>query len=130
MQITKCPFCKEEIQPGALICKHCHERLFPNRADLIMNAVMEQIRFAVGVGIAKPSVSACGGLCYSKFSSNKPRLTECLDECKLAEAIAAVAEKLHRELVLTMAEIIWGGGDIDPIPFEKTVRERFKRLVK
>jgi hypothetical protein len=20
----RCPFCKEEIAPGALICKHCH----------------------------------------------------------------------------------------------------------
>ena len=20
----KCPFCREEIAPGALICKHCH----------------------------------------------------------------------------------------------------------
>jgi len=23
----KCPFCKEEIAPGAVICKHCHSIL-------------------------------------------------------------------------------------------------------
>jgi len=24
---TLCPYCREEIQPGALVCRHCHSPL-------------------------------------------------------------------------------------------------------
>ena len=54
-----------------------------------------------------------------------PVLQECLDDCKAAKLIAIVAERLKRELDFTIEDIIWGGGDIDPLPFEKAVRERF-----
>jgi hypothetical protein len=124
MKSAQCPYCKEEIKADAMICKHCHERLYWSREELVMAAISERIRIAAG------SVSACGALCYAKFASNKVRLNECLDNCKAAEATAAVAERLQRELIVTFADIVWGGGDIDPVPFEKSVRERFSRFSK
>jgi hypothetical protein len=130
MKSAQCQYCKEEIKADAMICKHCHERLFWSREELVMAAISERIRIAAGASIAIPSVSACGALCHAKFASNKVRLNECLDDCKAAEATAAVAEKLQRELIVTFADIVWGGGDIDPVPFERSVRERFSRLGK
>jgi hypothetical protein len=126
MENTTCHYCKEEIKAEALICKHCHERLSWLKEELVMAAISAKIQ-AAAVSVAIPSVSACGALCHSKFAGNKARLKECLDDCKAAEAVALVAEKLHKELVITFADIVWGGGDIDPVPFEKAVRERFSR---
>jgi hypothetical protein len=130
MKIAQCPYCKEAIKADAMICKHCHERLYRSREEVVMAAISERIRIAAGASIAIPSVSACGALCYSKFSGNKVALNECLDNCKAASFAAEVAERLHRELIVTFADIVWGGGDIDPVPFEKSVRERFSRLGK
>jgi hypothetical protein len=128
MKSTQCPYCREEIKAEAMICKHCHQRLYWSREEEVMAAISERIRIAAGASIAIASVSACGALCHSKFASNKARLTQCLEDCKAAEATAAVAERLQRELIVTFADIVWGGGDIDPVPFEKSVRERFSRL--
>ncbi len=125
MKISVCPYCREEIKSDAIICKHCHERIYRSRADLIMAMVMERIRYVAGVSIDAQSVSVCEASCYARHAGDKARLNECLDGCKEAIAIAVVAEKLHRELILNMADIIWGGGDIDPTPFEKAVRNRF-----
>ena len=122
-----CPYCKEAIKPDAMICKHCHERLYPSREERVMAAILQRIQMAVGTPIAVPSVTACGASCYAKHAKNKARLDQCLDDCRAIEALAAVAERLHRELVLTFAERVWGGGDIDPVPFEKAVRERFSQ---
>ena len=127
---AQCPYCKEEIKTDAMICKHCHERLHWSREELVMAVISERIRIAAGASIAIPSISACGALCHSKFAGDKVRLNECLDDCKAIEATAAVAEKLQRELIVTIADIVWGGGDIDPVPFEKSVRERFSHLGK
>lgn len=128
MKFTECPFCKEEIKEKAKICKHCHETVYRSREELIMDTIMERLQFVVRAApITKPSVSACGALCYSKLSSDNVLLNECLDECKLASALAIIAEKLQRELVLSFAEIVWGGGDIDPLPLEKLVRDRFSK---
>ena len=130
MKSVQCPYCMEEIKADAMICKHCHERLYWSREEVLMAAISERIRIAAGALIAIPSVSACGALCHAKFASNKVRLNECLEDCKAVSATAAVAEKLQRELIVTFADIVWGGGDIDPVPFEKSVRERFSRLGK
>lgn len=128
MKNAQCPYCKEDIKADAMICKHCHERLYWSREELVMTAISEKIRSAVGVSITIPSVSACGALCHAKLAGSKARLNECLDDCKAAETSALVAEKLQRELIVTFADIVWGGGDIDPVPFEKSVRERFSRV--
>jgi hypothetical protein len=130
MESALCPYCREEIKADAMICKHCRERLYWSREELVMAAISDRIRLAADALIAIPSVSACGALCQSKFASNKARLNQCLDDCRAAEATAAIAEKLQRELIVTFAEIVWGGGDIDPVPFEESVRERFSRFGK
>ena len=130
MKSTQCPKCKEEIKADAMICKHCHERLSWSREEVVMAAITERIQIVAGTLFTIPEVSACGAFCHAHFAGNKARLNECLDECKIASATAAVAEKLQRELILTFADIVWGGGDIDPIPFEKEVRERFSRPSK
>lgn len=130
MKSAQCPYCKEEIKAGAMICKHCQERLYWSREEVVMATISERLQMVAGVSVARPSVSSCGALCYAKFARNKVALNACLDDCKAASAIAIVAERLHRELILTFADIVWGGGDIDPVPFEKSVRERFSRLGK
>ena len=126
MKRALCPYCKEEIKADAMICKHCHERLYRSPRELVMAVALERIRMVVTSSII-PSVDPCGALCYAKFSHSKPALNECLDNCKAAEAVALVAEKLHREFVAILADIVWGKGDIDPIPLERAIRERFSQ---
>jgi hypothetical protein len=125
MKSAECPHCKEEVKAEATICKHCHERLRFSREERVMAAIMDRARVAVGAAVTIPAVSACGAFCHAHFSGDKVRLTQCLDDCKAAEAAALVAERLHRELTLTFADIVWGGGDIDPLPLERAVRSRF-----
>lgn len=127
MKSAQCQYCKEEIRPDAMICKHCHERLYWSREEILMAAISEKLRIVANDLITIPSVSACGALCYAKVSRNKALLNECLNDCKAAEAVAAVAEKLQKELIVTFHDLVWGGGDIDPIPFEISVRERLSR---
>ena len=56
-----------------------------------------------------------------------PKRNKCLEECKEQAAVAAVAAKLRGELFTSFAEVIWGGGDIDPRPLEQAVRTAFDR---
>ena len=126
MKRNSCPYCKEEIKPDAIICKHCHSNLHPTRKEMAIAQIMERITLPPPT-VTKPSGSPCKALCHVKFGTNKVRLNQCLDDCEAASAIATVAEKLNRELFETFIETIWGGGDIDPIPFEKSVREHFSR---
>lgn len=125
MKNTVCRFCCEEIKADALICKHCHSKLKITFVERVLTAIQVQNLPVITV----PSVSACKALCIAKF----PRghlLEQCFDDCKAAKAIALVAERLNEELHVTFWDIIWGGGDIDPIDpiiFEKKVRESFSR---
>jgi hypothetical protein len=116
-----CPFCKEKIMPDAIICKHCKKRINRTIQEMTIAAIREGVEHT----IPKPSGSPCEAFCYAKFHNHKALLQECLDDCKAAAMIAMVAERLNKELIVTMEDIIWGGGDIDPVPFEKAVRERF-----
>lgn len=130
MRLTECPYCKTEIKAKAVICANCHERVYQERAAFIMDAVLSRIQHVAAETAVKPTVSACGAACYSQFAGDQVLLNECLDNCRLASAVAEVAERLHRELVVTFADIVWGGGDIDPLPLEKQVRKRFSRPPK
>ena len=128
MKSVQCPYCAEEIKAEAVICKHCHERLYWTREETVMAAIMERLQVALPpYSFEMPSVSACGARCYTHYAHNEMRLKECLDNCKLASVLAEVAARLQRELIVTFADIVWGGGDIDSLPFEKSVRERFSR---
>ena len=90
----------------------------------IHSALMEQLQSSV---ISKPSVSPCKASCYAQYAKhqNEVQLNECLDDCRADEAVIAVAERLHTELCDTFIDVVWKGGDIDPLPFERMVRERF-----
>ncbi len=70
--------------------------------------------------------SDCVVRCYYLFKEGSER-NECLRECEEQAAIAAVAAKLRIDLFKSFAEVIWGGGDIDPRPLEEAVRAAFGR---
>lgn len=123
MDNISCPYCKEEIKADAILCKHCHTSLPGTREEMVIAEITEM----APAPAIKRSVSAAEALCYFKFRNDKVALQQCLDDAKIASGIALVAEKLHRELSKTIVDVVWGGGDIDPIPFEKSVKERFSR---
>ena len=133
-----CPYCKEKIHATAILCKHCHSSLQPTRKEMMIAAIIQRINSAsINEGtineaampkISKPSVTPCKALCHHKFGNNKVHLNKCLNDCEQASAIAAVAERMHRELMDSFIEHVWAGGDIDPVPFEKAIRERFSHL--
>jgi hypothetical protein len=125
MESIQCPFCKEEVNAEAIRCKYCRSRLYPSRRDMVMAAVEQQLAVTVTPPIVRPSGDACEAWCYYRFGRNRGRLQQCLDDCKAAKAIALLVEQLHREFNETIFDIIWGGGDIDPLPLEKEIRERF-----
>lgn len=95
------------------------------RQERLASAIMERIH--PHQTIAKPSFSPCRAACYHDHSGNPAGLSQCLDECRAEEAIAAVAERMTRELFDTFIEVVWAGGNIDPKPFERSVRESFSR---
>lgn len=68
--------------------------------------------------------SDCVIRCYARFGPG-PARNECLHECEAEAAIAAVAAKLRFELFESFVDVIWGGGDIDPLPLERAVRAKF-----
>jgi hypothetical protein len=72
-----------------------------------------------------PAVTDCNAWCAWRHRGDKAGLKQCLDDCKAQAAIKAVAEKLHADLYKTFLEVIWDGGNIDPRPLEKSVRDRF-----
>jgi hypothetical protein len=127
MEKANCPFCKEEVVKGAIICKHCHERIFTTKEDWIMAAIARKFDPTTYVGWSPPSPSPCRAWCHYRHRNDKSGLSACLKECELYEAIAALAERMNRELFDTFTDIVWGG-DIDPLPLERAVRGRFSAM--
>ncbi len=124
MDTFECQYCRETIKKDAIKCKHCHSVLRTTREDMMLAAIQtHHVLESVKVG----PVSACEASCYGRHLS-KAQLTECLDNCKAIEAARMVYERLHKELNLSFYEIIWGGGDIDPLPLERELRKRLSRM--
>ena len=131
---SNCPFCREEVKAEAILCKHCHSPLHHDRRAIVMSGVLSrmeivtaEINRSLQVQLPPVNVSSCKVLCHHKFSEDKAALRECLGSCDADSMVAVIAERLQRELVLTFAELIWGGGDIDPVPFEQKVRDHFSQ---
>ena len=139
MKETQCPYCREEIKPEALTCKHCHTRLRLTREEQLLLAIQRRIdpeayeatAAQLGPAITIGPVSACTAWCHWRHQGDKPGLNQCLDDCRADEAIAMLAESMVEELCLSFIEVVWKyGGDIDPLPFEREIRERFSKLGK
>jgi hypothetical protein len=127
MTEEQCPYCREDIKSGATICKHCRSTLKTSREVALAAAISEGLRAGVGIGVESKPISDCEALCVAKFSGHKVAMSECLDNCKAISMVRMVAEKLQRDLASALAEHVWGGGDIDPLPLERSVRDRFAR---
>jgi len=128
MKSDFCPYCKEEIKANATVCKHCQSSLWPTRRHMAIAEIAKRINVAPISGSAiEENISPYKAWCYFKHGSDKAALNECLDDAKAASAVAIVAERMHAEFFDSMWEYLLGKGDIDPIPFEKFVRERFSR---
>jgi hypothetical protein len=125
MTTVECAYCREQIKTGAIICRHCRMRQSRSRADIVAEAIGERIRAAVGSPAPSGPVSPCDAFCVARFGSDPRGLSECRNTCREAAAVAATAERLHRELVVAMLDAALEGGDLDPIRFERLVRARF-----
>lgn len=77
--------------------------------------------FKISIG----PVTDCTARCV-RLPKDSPERKQCLQDCKEAEAIAALAERLHRELARTFLEVIWQKGNIDPLPeLARQIVDRF-----
>src|SRR5688500_18347623 len=101
------------------------EKKLSARRARMMIAVERSLRPAIDISV---HADECKARCVRLSGSKKQ---ECEDECDAWDVTALVAETLRRDLVLAFHDVIWGGGDIDPVPdfsvLERAVRERFSR---
>jgi hypothetical protein len=130
MSTQLCPHCKEEIKADARKCKHCGTLLYRTRKEKVFLALKERIQMPL-----TPPGDFCKGWCYYDFGDDKELLQQCLDDCDAVAAMVAVWEALHKELAMSLLDIIWSGGDIDPVPdyldhVEKAVRASFAEGAK
>jgi predicted amidophosphoribosyltransferase len=51
-KVTKCPYCLEDIKPGALVCKHCHSPLKVPKKRKTIPAWRSNFMFGFYAGIA------------------------------------------------------------------------------
>ena len=128
MHNINCPYCKEEVNPKAIICKHCHQRINLRFQDKVVAAILNQNTHLVDPSIPSVNISDGAIMCYlTTEPGNKEELKKCIDEQKAISIILKTVDEMRKELERTFVDIIWSGGDIDPLPddFEKLVRKRF-----
>jgi len=115
----RCPYCKEVIQVKATLCKHCHSRLrIENPVERFIHSRYQIEPIRLDVGSYSPCKSTCVGLTDKAYQ-------QCIKDCEAAEAQAWMANRLNIELNDIFIDIILENGDIEPVHFEKMVRERF-----
>lgn len=133
MEKKACPFCKEEIQAVALVCKHCRTRLRYTRAEQVLTTILQSANInhlPPSLDLPTGPISAWEALCYFKFPKDSIERQECLEQAMASAIIKEFTERMVKELTFTIFDVIWGGGDIDPIPWEREVRKRFWRMDK
>ena len=136
MNNTQCPYCKEEIKPEALTCKHCNTRLRLTREEKLILAIQRRVDpegYRATVAKLTPiftvgPITACQAFYHWRHRDDRPGLSQCLDDCRADDAVAMLAERMVEELCLSFIEVVWEhGGDIDPLPFEREIRDRFSK---
>lgn len=137
----ECPYCREDVKAGAVLCRYCRSTLRVDRRVMMMSAALQGLtEAAVQLDPSRlpqlppANLSTCKIACHSKHGGSNPALQECLDNCDAVAMIRKIAERLVEELIISFEDIIWGSGDIDPlpddfdpVPFEEAVRDRFNR---
>jgi len=135
---TLCLCCKEEANAAATPCKNCGSPLdLDPKAAAMATAILRTIdtiqKISHQISLPSSNPSAGIALCYFKSGHDKAILSECLDTCNTAPVVGTTAEKLQAELRRAIGEVVWGvtfeeiirgGGEIYPKPFEEAVRER------
>ena len=62
--MTQCPYCKEEIQPGATICPHCHKK--------IETPGQKKFKALAGIGLGIIAMSCMCLFLASMMQSQRP----------------------------------------------------------
>ena len=99
---TACPYCKEDVNADAILCKHCHSSLGGDPRALLMSSVhgrmketLQQVNPELLPQLPPQNASAGTILCYFKFGDNQVALKECLDNVRATAMVAALADKLQ-----------------------------------
>lgn len=89
-------------------------------------AMIQAVGTRLKIDVLPKNPSDCMIRCYLLPKGGERQ--QCVTDCEAEAAVAALAEKLHIELFKSFAEVIWAGGNIDPVPLEGAVRAKFAHM--